>query len=211
MTTILLIRHGETAWNREKVFRGTHDIPLNDTGRAQAKLLAGALAGREIHAAYTSPLSRARETAELALTNRGVQPVVCDGLLDFNYGQWTTLSEAEVAKRWPQQYELWRSLPERAVPPGGDTLQAVYDRAFATMERIAADHDGRTVAMFAHRVVNKLLVLAAMRQGPERFNYVRQDNCCINEFQRVEGGYVIVTVNDTSHVRGSADLLTADF
>ena len=62
-TTLLLIRHGETAWNREQIFRGVYDIPLNENGRAQARHLAEALAKREIDAAYSSPLSRAQETA----------------------------------------------------------------------------------------------------------------------------------------------------
>jgi len=66
-TTILLIRHGETAWNREKIFRGVYDIPLNENGRDQARQVARALKGREIHAAYSSPLSRAIETAQIAL------------------------------------------------------------------------------------------------------------------------------------------------
>lgn len=211
-TDVLLIRHGETAWNRGKIFRGTHDVPLNDNGRAQAAALAEALWNRRIDAAFTSGLSRARETAEIVLAGRNVAAVIEDGLCDFDYGDWTGLEDAEVARRWPEQHRLWGSDPERAELPGGDTLQGVFDRAASTMARIAAERDGCTVALFAHRVVNKVLVLGALGLGLSRFNFIRQDNCCLNEFQYVGGDYVIRTVNDISHIRRSgADMLAADF
>jgi len=211
-TDVLLIRHGETAWNRGKIFRGTHDVPLNDNGRAQGAALAEALRNRRIDAAFTSGLSRARETAEIVLAGRNVAAVIEDGLCDFDYGDWTGLADEEVARRWPEQHRLWTSNPEQATIPGGDMLQSVFDRAVSAMARIAADHDGSTVALFAHRVVNKLLVLGALGLELSRFNFILQDNCCLNEFRYIHGDYVIRTVNDISHIRRSgADLLAADF
>ena len=86
------------------------------------------------------------------------------------------------------------------------------DRAFRAMEEIGRRHEGQTVALFAHRVVNKLLVLGALGLGLERFPFIRQGNCCINEFVRTASGYVIERINDTAHVRGAkADILQADF
>ena len=211
-TTVLLVRHGETAWNRAKIFRGTHDIPLNDNGRQQARLAAEGLRGCEIDAAYSSPLSRATETAELALAGRGIDVVDEPRLTDFCYGDWTGLEEAEVVRRWPDEFEAWTTRPETLRVPGGSTLKEVYDAAFGAMEELAARHAGQTVALFAHRVVNKLLVLGALGLGLDRFGFIRQDNCCTNRFERVDGGYIIVSLNDTSHLRGGGvDVLTADF
>ena len=211
-TTILLIRHGETAWNREKIFRGVHDIPLNENGRAQAGLLAQALAARPIHAAYSSPLSRALETAQIVLEPHGIDAVVHPALTDFNYGRWTGLQEAEVARRWPEEHTRWLAAPHTVRPPDGDTLQEVYERALGAVEALAHRHEGQTVALFAHRVVNKLLVLGMLWLGVERFPFVRQDNCCLNEFECSAGGYVAVSLNDTSHLRrAGAELLQADF
>jgi broad specificity phosphatase PhoE len=210
--TIVLIRHGETAWNRKKVFRGTYDIPLNDNGRRQAELLAGALQRYKIEAAYTSPLSRARETADIALQNRDIEAVPEPGLIDFSYGDWTGLEEADVAKRWPDEHHAWITRPETLRVPGGDTLAEVHEKAFGAMEEIAVRHDGQTVALFAHRVVNKLLVLGALGLELRRFGFIRQDNCCTNEFERTNDGYVIVSLNDTSHLRrDGVKVLTADF
>jgi len=211
-TDILLIRHGETAWNRGKIFRGVHDIPLNDNGREQARHLAEALRDREIHAAYTSPLSRATETARIVLDPHGIDPVIEERLKDFNYGDWTGLEEGVVATKWPEEHEQWTKEPHGLRVPGGDTLAEVRDKAFGATEVIAARHDGQTVALFAHRVVNKVLVLAALGLGLDRFPYIRQDNCCLNEFQWKDGGYIVIGLNDVNHIsRAGTALLQADF
>ena len=211
-TTILLIRHGETAWNRGKIFRGVYDIPLNENGRIQASHLAKALVSRHIDAAYSSPLSRARETAQIVLEPHGIETAIHEGLKDFNYGEWTGLEDEEVARRWPQEHACWTTTPHEIRPPKGDTLQEVFDRAIDAVEEIAQKHDGRTIALFAHRVVNKLLVLGMLALGPQRFPFIRQDNCCINEFERTEKGYIVISLNDTSHIRqAGTDLLKADF
>ena len=210
MTTILLVRHGETAWNRRRIFRGTRDVPLNENGRAQADLLGERLRGRRIDAAYSSPLGRSRETAARALCELEISPE--PRLIDFDYGDWTGLEEEEVSRRWPDLFAAWGSVPETVRTPGGDTLGEVADRAFECMEELAASHVGQTIALFAHRVVNKVLMLKALGLGVERFPFIRQDNVSLNELQRMEAGYVICTLNDTSHLRhDSVELLKEDF
>jgi broad specificity phosphatase PhoE len=211
-TTVLLVRHGETAWNREKVFRGAYDVALNKNGQAQARRLAQALSLWRIDVAYCSPLSRASETAMIVLSPQRIQAVVHEDLRDFDYGEWTGLQDEAVARQWPEEHARWLLEPHTVCPPGGDTLQEVFGRAFDALEEIARRHVGETVALFAHRVVNKLLVLGVLGLGLERFPFIRQDNCCVNEFQRTERGYVVITLNDTAHIRRSGtDLLAADF
>ena len=211
-TTILLVRHGETAWNRSKIFRGVYDIPLNDNGRAQAQALARLLANRSIDAAYTSPLSRATETAQIVLQPHGIEANVHEGLKDFNYGLWMGLEESEVVRRWPDEHYDWITTPHTIRVPGGDTLQDVFHAAFAALEDSVHKHTDQTIALFAHRVVNKLLVLGVLRLGLERFPFIRQDNCCLNEFQWIGQDYIVINLNDVSHLRqmGTA-LLEEDF
>lgn len=211
-TTILLVRHGETDWNRERIFRGVYDVPLNDNGRRQAGLVAEALSSQVIEVGYTSPLSRAVETARITLEPHSIHAKPHDGLLDFNYGDWTGKAEAEVAERWPEEYAVWDTHPDEARVPGGDTLQDVFERAFAAMEEVARNHDDQTVALFAHRVVNKLLILGALGLTLDRFPFILQGNCCINKLMRVDGGYLIEYLNDTSHIRyAGGDVLEEDF
>lgn len=212
VTTILLIRHGETDWNRERIFRGVFDIPLNDNGRDQARLAAEALRLDKIDAAYTSPLSRAVETADIVLEPHGINATLHQGLLDFDYGDWTGKRESDVTKRWPEEHATWNSRPHSIRVPGGDTLQDVFDRTFGAMEAVAKEHDGQTVALFAHRVVNKLLVIGALGLNLDRFPFIVQGNCCINKFVRTESGYIIEFINDTAHVRNAGkELLPEDF
>ena len=210
--TILLVRHGETDWNRRKIFRGIHDVPLNENGRAQARHLAKAMASHKIVAAYSSPLCRSLETANIVLQSHGIEATVHEGLKDFSYGDWTGLEDGVVAKRWPEEHACWISEPAKARPPGGDTLEDVFHRASACLESIVKEHAGQTVALFSHRVVNKVLILGMLSLGLERFNFIRQDNCCVNEFERIETGYIAVRLNDTCHIRqAGTELLKVDF
>ncbi len=211
-TVILLIRHGETVWNRGRIFRGVYDIPLNENGRIQAGHVAKALASRHLDAAYTSPLSRAHETAQIVLDPHRIEAIIHEGLKDFNYGGWTGLQADEVARRWPAEHTRWTNNPHGMRVPGGDTLQEVFDRAFGAVEEITQKHKGQIVALFAHRVVNKLLVLGMLTLGLKRFPFIRQDNCCISEFERTETGDIMVCLNDTAHIRqAGTELLEADF
>jgi len=211
-TTILLIRHGETDWNRERVFRGVFDIPLNDNGRDQARLAAEALRSDKIDAAYTSPLSRAAETAEIVLGPHGINATLHQGLLDFDYGDWTGKRESDVAELWSEEHAIWNSHPHSIRIPGGDTLQDVFDRVYSAMEEVAKEHDSQTVALFTHRVVNKLLIIGALGLNLNRFPFIVQGNCCVNKFVRTESGYIIEFINDTTHIRNAGkELLLADF
>ena len=211
-THIILVRHGETAWNREQVYRGTYDIPLNENGRKQAGLASRALAKQQIDAAYTSPLSRATDTAAIVLKPHGVQAIPHDGFFDFDYGEWTGLAEDEVARRWPDEHRQWISTPHDIVIPGGDSLSVVFERAFGAMEEIVAQHPRKTVALFAHRVVNKLLVLGVQGLGLDKFPDIIQGNACINRFERMDSGYIVHSLNDISHLRNEdVSLLETDF
>ena len=161
-TCILLIRHGETEWNKSERFRGTYDIPLNDNGQSQAKTLAWALRDKNITVACTSPLSRAVETAKISLPDRNIQILTDERLKDIDYGDWTGLKKSEVAQRWPEEYHVWTSRPALTNIPGGETLKQSFDRSYSAMNEIAKRYKGHTVAIFAHRVINKLLLLGAM-------------------------------------------------
>jgi len=209
---ILIIRHGETAWNRGKIFRGTYDIPLNENGKQQAVLAAEALKDVTIDAAYTSPLSRATESAEIVTESHGISPVTHDGFIDLDYGEWTGKEDSEVAKLWPDEHNAWTTNPPSVRPPGGTTLQEVFDTSFTAMEELAQKHDNETIAIFAHRVVNKLLIIGALSLGLERFPFIIQGNCCINEIERLKSGYLIQSINDVSHIKNAGTaLLKTDF
>ena len=133
-------------------------------------------------------------------------------LLDFDYGEWTGKEESEVRREWPLEYEEWSARPHEARPPGGTTLREIFESCFPMMVDCAKRHEGGTVALFSHRVVNKLLVLGAMGLELQRFPFIVQGNCSISEFLVHDGEFTIETLNNTSHmVEGGVDVLDADF
>jgi len=139
MTTLLLARHGETDWNRDGVWQGWADPPLNETGREQARQLAEQLRETPFDAVYASDLRRARETAEIVAAPHGV-PVVADpGLREIDVGSWSGLTRAQIAQRFPDG--------ER---PDGETRDQHRARVLAAVERIARANLGRRILVVTH-------------------------------------------------------------
>ena len=109
MTTLILVRHGETDWNRDGRWQGHADRSLNDRGREQSRALADALAGEDVAAVYASDLSRARETAEIVAARLG-RPVGVDARLrEVDVGGWSGLTMAEIEARFPMEVARWRA------------------------------------------------------------------------------------------------------
>ncbi len=122
MTQIILVRHGQTPWNKDKIFRGSKDIPLNDQGREEARLAGEWLKGEKIDLAYTSPLSRSRDTAQAIAQHHGVEVKDLPGLSDLCYGDWEGLPLTEVKVKYADLYHQWESAPHMVRFPGGETL-----------------------------------------------------------------------------------------
>lgn len=202
MTRIILIRHGQTEWNRVERFRGRADVPLDETGLRQAEA-AGKRVAYEWQpvAVYSSPLSRAVQTAQ-AIAGRANLPVhVHTGIADIDYGQWQGLTPAEVEQRWPEVYRAWYDAPQEACIPGGETLDEIRVRAMAAVSEIAVRHAGQTVALVSHTVVNRVILLAILGLRSDRFWRLRQDTCAVNMFEAETGGFTLVLLNDTCHLR----------
>ncbi len=132
---IILVRHGETAWNAEGRLQGHLDIPLAESGQQQAVCLASRLADQPITRAVASTLSRARQTAEIALGPRAGLVTFDPGLRELNHGAWEGLKIPEVAERFAESSRAWRETPHLARPDGGETLQEVLDRAWPALVR----------------------------------------------------------------------------
>jgi broad specificity phosphatase PhoE len=134
MTTLLLVRHGETDWNAEGKLQGHTDRPLNDYGRRQARALAKRLAGEEIEAVYASDLSRARETAEILGAQLGLPVAVDPDLREKNWGNWEGLTADE---RLRIEYE-------------GESSEDHRSRTLRAVERIVERHPAGRVVVVTH-------------------------------------------------------------
>lgn len=181
-TTIFLIRHGETDWNRRGLLQGTSDIPLNGAGRRQAAELAERLAGVRLDAAYTSPLRRARDTAAAVLARHpGVALATVPELREISYGLWQGRGLAPAGRCNPGLEWRWRGDPWGVRFPGGETLDEVRERAGAAWDRIAAAHPGQTVLVSGHGHLNRVLLIHALQWPRGRFWEIEQPNggCCV--------------------------------
>ncbi len=150
VTRLLLIRHGETAWNTQARIQGHIDIPLNDKGRWQAERLAQALVDEEIHAIYSSDLARARHTAEALAQAAGLPLQLDQTLRERHFGRFEGMTQEEVASQWPEEARRWRERDPAYGPEGGETLQSFYDRCLGALTRLARQHPGQSVAVVAH-------------------------------------------------------------
>jgi len=200
-TEIILVRHGQTEWNRIERFRGRVDIPLNNTGLEQAQAIATRLAKLSKPAMiYSSPLERCLKTAEPIGKATGAPVQALDGIIDIDYGDWQGLTPEEAEKQYPDVYRVWLSAPHKAVIPGGETLDQVRARALAALEQAAQQHLGQTIILVSHKVVCKVLVCAVLGLDNSHFWYIEQDNAAINVFERNGLSYLVKSINDTCHL-----------
>jgi len=150
LTTLLLIRHGETAWNAESRIQGQLDVPLSNTGIWQAGRLAQRLVPERIDAIFASDLARAWLTAQPIGQSRQVEPVADERLRERHFGIFEGHTLDEIAKDWPEEFAAWRERDPAWTIPGGESATEFIARVLASLEEIAERHAGQTVAVVAH-------------------------------------------------------------
>jgi broad specificity phosphatase PhoE len=201
MTLLILVRHGQTEWNRVERFRGRADVPLNETGMAQAEATGKRVAAAwQPAAVYSSPLSRAVKTAEAIAKHFDLPVQVHPGLADIDYGEWQGMTPPEARLRWPEAVDAWYNQPHLARIPGGESLDELRSRAMAMVSELSTRHDGQTIVMLGHTVLNRIILLGVLGLGNERFWHIRQEPCAINLIEAEEGDYTLVSLNDTCHL-----------
>lgn len=200
-TTIILVRHGQTAWNKDERIRGQSDIPLDETGLEQAQATACYIAARwPLTAVYASPLQRAMDTARAIAAAQGVEPQPLEGLLDLGFGRWEGLPIPEVQACYPDLWRAWLEAPHTVHFPDGECLDDVRKRSTAALRDVVNRHPGETVALVAHRVVNQVLLCAVLGLGNDHFWQIGQDTCAVNVIEWNGHFYRLTLMNDTSHL-----------
>ncbi len=197
MTELLLVRHGETEWNTEEIFRGRADVNLNEKGVVQAKLLGEYLSNSRLEAVYSSPLQRALHTAERIAKSHLLNVMTEPALIDLDYGEWQGMPLIEVKKIYKNLYIKWETSPESVIFPGGESLDMVRNRTIAVVNKIIKRHGG-TVVLVSHRVVNKVLICALLDLDTSHFWNIRQETCGISAFSYEKGRFVLIKHNDIS-------------
>lgn len=204
MAKLLLIRHGETIWNREGIFQGAIDVPLSEKGEAEARQLGAYLRDKPLNAIYSSHLCRALDTAKAVSLYHSSPVQVVKELGEIDMGEWAGLSWEAIWEKWPELGRQWHACPpESPPPPGGEYYPDFQGRGMEALESIAASHsETDIVAVVTHgglirAVMNKLLGLSWGTRGKL---YIK--NCSITCLRWQPGGLVVVeSVNDVCHMQ----------
>jgi phosphoserine phosphatase len=198
---LFLIRHGETEWNATDVFRGRADIPLNENGTKQAKLLGEYLKHERIDVIYAGPLQRAVKTAEAVAVPHKLEVNKVDNLNDIDCGEWEGLSVAEVEDRYGDVYQDWLDTPEQVRLPGGESLEDVRGRALPFVQDAITRVGEGKIALVSHRAVLKVLTAALLTLDNSAFWNFKIDNGSVTRFHFDGNKAVLVVHNDTSFLK----------
>jgi probable phosphoglycerate mutase len=200
MTRVILIRHAETPWNRERRMQGHIDTPLSDAGRAQAAALGRRLADGAFNALYSSDLCRARETAR-AIAERSGREVVSDARLrERSFGIFEGLTYAEMAERHPEDFARFDARDPDYVMPGGESARAFWERCLACLGEIGERHAGAEVVVVTHGLVLDAVYREAHGLGYHEPRPVPLVNASINAFSYEDGMWRMESWGDVGHL-----------
>ncbi|MEL6260264.1 MAG: histidine phosphatase family protein [Cyanobacteria bacterium J06626_6] len=211
---LLLVRHGETNWNRDGRFQGQIDIPLNENGHKQAAQAAEFLKQIHLDGAVSSSMLRPKETAEGILKHHtDVTLETTEQLWEISHGEWEGMLDTEIESGYPGMLAQWQSQPETVQMPGGENLKDVWNRAkkgwqdiVSAYSELKADGSHHTVMVVAHDAINKAILCQVFGLGPEKFWQFKQGNGAVSVID-YHGGPdsvpVLSAANITTHLSGS--------
>ena len=201
MSRIYLIRHGECAGNREGLFRGRSDFPLNQEGLRQAREVGAALGRVGLRAVYTSPLRRASQTAEAIVAAAGLgeaQPL--EAMNNISLGLWEGQPKQRIAELYPLQWRCWLETPETLRLEGGESIEDVRRRAGLALTALAERHVDETVALVSHRAVIKCLLAEVLGLHLPWVWKLHLENCGYSVVEPTAGGWTLFHHNVVGHL-----------
>jgi len=201
---MLLLRHAETDWNRERRFQGWRDSPLSAVGREQAESAARLLATTAVAAVWSSPLGRARETAAIIAAPHGLPVREAEAFREMGFGDWEGLTRDEVQARFPGPLRAWAETPHEAGWPGAERLAAVRARALAGLAELRTAHGEQTVCLVSHGITSRVLILDALGLGLDRLWSIQLSSTGISELEFRDDWTALHRMNSLIHLAGAA-------
>lgn len=199
-TTVYLVRHGETEWNRKAMFQGWTDVALSEEGRQQARLLARRLRGLSIDGIYASDLSRAVETAEIIAADLKKPVAIRPELREICLGSWEGRCVFDVEREEPELFRVWREQPHELSIPNWEGLSKAQDRLLAGIYKIVDSHPGETVLIVTHGAALRLIFMGLLGMPLQNYHRFRFYNTSFNEVIFDNGTPYILRMNDTCHL-----------
>jgi probable phosphoglycerate mutase len=205
MTELILIRHGETDWNRELRFQGQVDVSLNAIGHEQARRIASRMAGEKADALYASDLLRAQQTAEPIAAQLALRALTETGLREQSFGKVDGMRVDDIKAQHPQAWEGWLRFEADYCMPEGESTRAFHGRVMAAVERLVASHPDQTVVIVTHGGVLDMIYRTARSLGLEGPRQSEIPNAGLNRIRVVGDCIDILSWAETDHL---ADLPT---
>jgi probable phosphoglycerate mutase len=201
ITRLLLVRHGATSATEEDRFSGSSGAELSEQGRWQAARLGERLTEQRITAVYTSPLSRALETAGIVAGHCRLEPVTRDGLREIGHGHWEGMKRQDVEREFGAEYSAWEADPFTFAPVGGESGLAVLARALPIIREIVTAHAGEQVLVVSHKATLRLVLSSLLAFDPRGYrDRLDQAPACLNVLDFRDPVRVrLMLFNDTSH------------
>ena len=207
---IILVRHGETDWNKEGRFQGQIDIPLNETGKNQAQKASNFLKSIDFNKAYSSSMSRPLETAKIILGKKSNLSILkIDELSEISHGLWEGKLEKEIKTTWPEMLNKWHQEPENVIMPEGESIEDVSKRSLNAWQNICKNQNKDDVTLVvAHDAVNKTLICNLLGLSYSQIWTIKQGNggiTVIDIFDNPDKDNVLSALNITTHLGNILD------
>lgn len=201
VTRLLLVRHGATSATEEGRFSGSSGAELSETGRLQAMRLGERLSHHNIAALYSSPLSRALDTARIIGGHCRLEPVVRDGLREISHGRWEGLTREDVERQFAGEYTAWEADPFTFAPAGGESGVTVLARALPVIREIVTSHTGQQLLVVSHKATLRLLLSSLLGFDARGYrDRLDQSPACLNVVDFRDPVHArLMLFNDTSH------------
>lgn len=202
MSRLILVRHAETSDNANLRLSSRNDVLLTERGKLQARLLAETLSAERLAAVYSSPLSRARQTAEEIAAPRKIGVTPLEELAEVHIGKMHGLTHEDLEKRYPHFFAEFFAQPDKRFPEG-ECLEDVQNRALPVIEKLFSKHENESFVVVAHNVVNRVLLASLTGVPLGNCRVFKQTNACVNVLTRYDGeGIRLHSIDNSIHSLG---------
>lgn len=200
MTTVYLVRHGQSTWNEIGRIQGKQDPPLSSLGRRQVRALASALQDARLSSIYSSPQQRARMTAEVVAKEHNLPVRIVEELAEIDHGHWEGLTESEVQQQFEASFHMWLTQPGQTQMPGGEHCLAVQERVLRTWQDITTRHDGEQILVVSHEIPTKVIIADVLGLPLDRIGQFAVHNAGISVIQRMRDQLCLIRLNERCHL-----------
>ncbi len=198
---LILVRHGQTAWNTQMRTQGRTDILLDEIGRTQSQKLSERVSALQLKAVYSSPLSRAKETAKMIADPHGLDIICHELLMERDFGSWEGTPFKTLIEKYPSEIRSWEKDPFSYTPPDAEPLSEVFSRCIAFLDELFKTYTKEdTVLAVGHSIPLRLMIAHSIGLSPCKLHSLRLDNAAYTEIRLREKYNILTVFNDTGHL-----------